>query len=154
MRIDLIVDQWGCVFESVLPAKYDLTLTLFCSNVQSDALLWRRTLYHTHAEISSIQIPSGYLKQHAQSITLQYLAYWQGREGGSWQAWTSVDRSAAPPWKAPLNALEKGEKARAQVVDHLAGSVDENLKVHAGRERGRWREKPVFFWCLNVQLSM
>ncbi len=80
------------------------------------------------AEISSIDSlgPTG------QSIAFQYLACWQGRGGGSWQAWTWVDRSAAPPWKTPLNALKEEEKERAQAAHHWAGSVYENPKVHTG----------------------
>ena len=65
----------------------------------------------TRAEISSVDSLQPSLTTR-QSITLQYLACWQGREGGSWQAWTWVDRSAAPPWKTPLNALREGEKER------------------------------------------
>ncbi len=108
-------------------------LNLFDHTVMTKVLHYfpRHASHCTQAEISSIDSlwPSLTVQQ---SITLQYLACWQGREGGSWQAWTWVDRSAGPPWKAPLNALKEREKERAQAAHHSAGSLDENPKVHAG----------------------
>lgn len=50
----------------------------------------------------------------------------------------------------------KERKARAQVVDHLAGSVDENLKVHAG-VGGREREGACFLLvsgCTVINVSV
>lgn len=82
---------------------------MFPSYSQRDSFL---DMSCTHTDVSSMH--SLWLSLTTQqSITLQYLACWQGREGGSWQAWTSVDRSAAPPWKAPLNALKERQKKSA-----------------------------------------
>lgn len=99
--------------------------------------------YCTQTEISSIDSlrPSA---TTLQSITLQYLACWQGREGGSWQAWTWVDRSAAPPWKAPLNVLKERESAGGPSLSWLCGWKPKGA---------RWAQS-LFFCCLNVHLSM
>lgn len=96
--------------------------------------------------LTSVQeIPCGHLKQHRMSITLQYLACWQGREGGSWQAWTWVDRSVAPPWKAPLNALKERE-------NESTGRSITRLPLWVKTQR--CTRKGLFFQCLNVHLSI
>lgn len=51
-----------------------------------------------------------------------YLTCWLVMVEGSWPAWTWADHSAAPPWKAPLNALQGGEGERHQTGRRQLGS--------------------------------